>query len=84
MKFEGGTKCNAVLAISPLVKQFPMGPLGTLLVDPAVMVVLFLPLDAKGEARLTATVPNSAVGITFYAQALQQDLSNAIAVRISK
>jgi len=84
LNLEGGSQGPAALAVSVAVQSMPMGLLGTLLVDPNAMVVVFLPLDSKGQGKLTVTIPNSAAGVTVYAQALQQELTNGIAVRVSK
>ncbi|MHC4513253.1 MAG: CotH kinase family protein [Planctomycetota bacterium] len=84
LDLSGGNQGPAALGISPAVRSFPLGPLGTLLVDASAMVVVFLPLDATGAGKLTATVPNAAVGVTVHAQALQQELSNGIAIRVSR
>jgi hypothetical protein len=82
-QLQGGQQGPAALAVSLRVASLPVGPLGNLLVDPKVMVVVFPTLDGNGDGQLTVSVPTSAVGATIYAQALQQELSNGLAVRVS-
>ena len=51
--------------------------------DTTTMVIVFPQLDSKGNAKLTGTIPSGLVGATVFAQALQKELSNAIAIRVS-
>lgn len=84
LELEGGQQGPAALAVSGRVVSLPLGPLGSLLVDPTAMVVVFLSLDGNGDGKLTLKVPTSAIGVTVYAQALQQELTNGLAVRVSQ
>ncbi len=73
----------ALLGISLGVAAVDLGPIGTLAIDPTRFFFLVLPLNATGEATLTLTAPSAFAGLTFYLQAAEKDLSNALAVRIS-
>jgi hypothetical protein len=74
----------AILGLSPRVSPIHLGPIGTLIVDAQVLVPVFLKLDLNGAASFTATVPTGVAGVTFHAQAIAKELTNAMVVRVSK
>ena len=72
-----------MLGFSVAPAAFDLGSLGVLNIDPGLMFTLGLSLDSRGARSFPNTVPASVVGIVLYAQALSQDLSNAVVVRFS-
>ena len=87
-ELRGGTANGPValgisLGMAP-VNPLYLGPVGTLLLSPSTLVVGFTALDGQGNRSVGATVPASAIGITLHGQALNKELSNAVAVRFSQ
>ena len=80
--FDGTPHGLAFLFASSAPAQYDLGPLGPLLVDPRGWVLLQLPLDDEGEAKLKVDVPPELGGVTFYAQALELDTSNGLVVAV--
>jgi len=84
LKISGGSPSGSVfLGIAFGAAALDLGGIGTLAINPAGLILLPLPLDPAGEATLTLTAPSVLGGITFYLQALEKDLSNALALRIA-
>ena len=81
---SGGTPNGvAVLGFSTAPAAFDLGSLGVLNIAPGPMLTLGMSLDSRGGRSLPAMVPASVAGASLYAQALSQDLSNALVVRFS-
>lgn len=81
---DGGTANGfALLALGFLPRQFDLGPLGVLGIDPFAAVLTGIGLDASGRGSIGFTVPPGTAGLTLYCQALNVDLSNALALRIA-
>jgi len=81
---EGGKPNEpAVIGVSLGTKHVDLGPFGPFLLDQSTLILVFLKLDANGQASLQGQVPASLVGVTVYAQAANTELSNAVAVRFS-
>jgi hypothetical protein len=86
LEVEGGAPmATGVLGVSLGVTHIGLGVLGPLLLDPAVLVLAPLALDASGNGHLvTPALPANTLGLTVYAQALVGDFTNALAIRISQ
>ena len=55
------------------------------MLDPAAMVLAPVTLDANGASRIrTPALPANTAGVTVYVQALVQEFTNALAIRVSK
>ena len=81
---EGGKPNEpAVIGVSLGSTHVDLGPFGPFLLNQSTLVLVFLKLDAKGQASLQGQVPASLAGVTVYAQAANTELSNAVAVRFS-
>ena len=81
LEFElrGGTPRGvALLWVSAAPDRLDLGDLGVLAVDLQLSLRFVLGLDSAGEADWKVRVPDDLVGLRFYAQALDQDLSNAV------
>jgi len=82
MDLRGGPANRvAILGLSLGVAPLDLGPIGTLIVDTQTLVPVFLTLDQKGAASLGATVPRGTAGLTLHAQAIANELTNAMVVR---
>jgi hypothetical protein len=79
----GLANAPAALGLALAPTAIPLGTLGVLAIDPTNLLVVTLRLDATGATSLATTVPASAAGVTVFAQAIERDLSNAVAVRFS-
>lgn len=83
-EFSGGTPNGvAILGLSAAPAALNLGALGILNIDPGPMLTLGISLDGTGARSFPNTVPAGAVGAVLYAQAVSQDLSNAVLVRFS-
>ena len=80
----GPANGSTILGLSFGVTTIDLGALGPLILDPATIVLLPMKLDGKGDARLAATLPTGLAGAVFYAQAVANEFTNAVVVRISK
>jgi hypothetical protein len=79
---NGAAILGLSLGVSPSLLD--LGSIGTLIVDAKTLLPVFLKLDQNGAASFGATVPPGTAGISFHAQAIATELTNAMVVRVSK
>ncbi|MEE2888294.1 MAG: CotH kinase family protein [Planctomycetota bacterium] len=86
LQIDGGTPRGVgILGVSVGVGVWDFGPIGPLMLDPAAMVLAPVTLDANGASRIrTPALPANTAGVTVYVQALVQEFTNALAIRVSK
>ena len=81
---KGPANNTVFLGIAVNRAQLAVPGLGPLLIDPTAMLTFGLRLDAQGATSLSSPLPASSLGFTVYMQAAATDLSNGLAVRITR
>ena len=74
----GRAHATAMLWIGLAPDTIDLGDLGVLAVDLGISLLLRITLDSSGEADWTGRIPDALAGLRFYAQAFDQDFSNAV------
>ncbi len=84
LRLEGGTANGAaglLVCFAPL--KFDLPPLGIVGVNPVPSLGVVVPLDGTGVGAFNLMIPVGTAGTAVYCQALNVDLSNALAFRIA-